>query len=54
MRLVLKPFLIEDLLSASAEALAARTLITEAIEATTDGDARWPRRGPTRQTRRSL
>jgi CheY-like chemotaxis protein len=37
-RVVLKPFLIEDLLSAIAEVLTAQALITEATEAIADGD----------------
>jgi CheY-like chemotaxis protein len=37
-RVVLKPFLIEDLLSAIAEALTAQALIAEATEAMTDSD----------------
>ncbi len=37
-RVVLKPFLIEDLLSALTEALTAQALIDQATEATSQGD----------------
>jgi two-component system, OmpR family, response regulator VicR len=39
-RVVLKPFLIEDLLSAVSDAMTAQALITEAIEATDEGAPR--------------